>query len=174
MLMAGIFSSASRSLTLQKYSRYLTRTLRVQSCGVGLLTTSRTVDGRHVIRTVAIECDKNGEASLAKVHEAVAAGIVPPPTLVIRSSTPPPGVDGFAKYHFWWAVKDFTLEQQEAMNSALQQAFGGDIAAKDTVRVLRLAGFANQKRKYPHKPVATIVESSAGAIRSVSSSCHST
>ena len=121
-----------------------------------------TVDGRHVIRTVAIECDKNGEASLAKVHEAVAAGTVPPPTLVIRSSTPPPGTDGFAKYHFWWAVKDFALEQQEAMNSALQQAFGGDIAAKDTVRVLRLAGFANQKRKYPHKPVATIVESSAG------------
>ncbi len=118
------------------------------------------VGERHIVRAVAIDCDADGEASLAAIHEAVAAGTIPAPTLVIRSSTPAPGTDGVAKYHVWWAVEGFTLAQQEATNSALQLAFGGDVQAKDTVRVLRLAGFANRKAKYPHKPVATIVESS--------------
>jgi putative DNA primase/helicase len=110
-----------------------------------------TVDGVPVVRTAAIDCDKDGEASLAKVNEAVAAGRIPPPTIIIQSSTPP------AKYQFEWATKGFTLEQQAALNAALQREFGGDEKAKDTVRVLRLAGFQNQKAKYPHKPVATIV-----------------
>ena len=121
-----------------------------------------TVDGQHVIRTVAVECDENGEASLSKIREAVGAGIVPAPTLIIRSSTPEPGSSGVAKYHLWWAVKGFTLPQQEAVNFALQKAFDGDVKAKDTVRVLRLAGFANQKKKYSHKPVVSIVETSTG------------
>lgn len=121
------------------------------------------VNGEHVIRAVGIECDDDGEASLVKIREAVAAGTIPTPTLVIQSSTPEPGRDGVAKYHFWWAVEGFTLAQQEAMNRTLQQAFGGDAAATDSVRVLRLAGFVNNKpKKYPHKPVVTIVESSEG------------
>jgi hypothetical protein len=122
-----------------------------------------TVNGEHVIRAVGIECDDDGEASLAKVREAVAAGQVPTPTLVIQSSTPAPDKGGSAKYHFWWAVDGFTLSQQEAMNRTLQQTFGGDAASTDAVRVLRLAGFVNNKpNKYPHKPVVRIVEATEG------------
>lgn len=123
-------------------------------------TNIAAINGTPVVRTVAIDCDVDGEGSLAKIHEAVLAGTIPPPTIVVRSSTPPPDADFTAKYQFAWATRGFTLEQQAAVNASLQQLFGGDCKAKDTVRVMRLAGFVNQQAKYPHKPVATIVESS--------------
>jgi RepB DNA-primase N-terminal domain len=115
-------------------------------------------DGKHIVRCVAIDCDADGKASLSKIGEAVKAGLVPTPTVVIRSSTPPPDKpDASPKFHVWWATKDFTLEQQAALNAALQREFGGDPAAKDVVRVLRLAGFTNNQPKYKHKPVAELV-----------------
>jgi hypothetical protein len=128
-------------------------------------TTRRTpaniaaVNGKHVIRAVTIDCDSDGAASLVKIQAAVKANEIPAPTIVIQSSTPKPDSGGSPKYQFWWAVKDFTLAQQAALNEALQQTFGGDDHAKDTVRVLRLAGFVNnQPEKYPHKPVVTLVQ----------------
>ena len=116
-------------------------------------TNIATVDGAAVVRTVAIDCDEDGAASWNAIHEAVLSGTIPAPTIVIQSSASPR-----KKFQFMWAVKGFTLEQQAAVNASLQQMFGGDCKAKDTVRVLRLAGFANQK--YEGKPPAIIVESS--------------
>lgn len=116
-----------------------------------------TVGGKHIVRGVAIDCDENGKASIEKMKNAVDAGIIPPPTIFLRSSTPPPDSDRSPKYQFWWATEGLTLEEQAALNAALQQMFGGDEKAKDTVRVLRLAGFVNNQSKYPHKPVATLM-----------------
>ena len=116
-------------------------------------TNIATVDGAAVVRTVAIDCDADGAASWTAVHDAVLAGTIPAPTIIVQSSESPR-----KKFQFMWATRGFTLEQQAAVNASLQQLFGGDCKAKDTVRVLRLAGFANQK--YEGKPPAIIVESS--------------
>jgi hypothetical protein len=101
-------------------------------------------------RNVFMECDTNGEGVLAQVHAAVAAGTIPPPTTVLRSS---PG-----KYQFAWRVdsSSFSGDKVEAVNEALVHAFGGDPACTDRLRVFRLPTFINHK--YPELPVCEIVE----------------
>ena len=44
-----------------------------------------------------------------------------------------------------WKVEGITLEEAEGLQHAMVTEFGGDPAATDSTRVLRLPGFANKK-----------------------------
>ena len=53
----------------------------------------------------------------------------------------PPG-----KYQVVWKVGGFTRDEAESLLHSLANKFGGDLAATDSTRILRLPGFANRKR----------------------------
>jgi hypothetical protein len=111
------------------------------------------------LRTAYIELDYEGDAGLAAINAAVAAGEIPAPHFVLQSS---PG-----KYHVIWKISgiiDYAV--QESLNRALQIKFGGDAAAIDSARVLRLPGFKNVKPKYgPAFPEVSIVQRGQDASR---------
>ena len=56
------------------------------------------------------------------------------------SSTPLP-----RKHQVVWKVSGMTVDEAESLLHGLANQFGGDFAATDATRVLRLPGFANQK-----------------------------
>jgi RepB DNA-primase from phage plasmid len=95
---------------------------------------TRTKDDIESIRHVYIDLDHGGPGALASVKNSSA---VPKPTYVLASS---PG-----KFQIVWKVQDVGLEEAEGLLRALAREFGGDPAATDATRVLRLPGFANKK-----------------------------
>jgi hypothetical protein len=106
------------------------------------------------LRTCYIELDYEGDAGLAKINSAVAAKEIPEPHFVLQSSP--------HKFHVVWkidGIKEYAI--QEELNRALQIKFGGDAAAIDCSRVLRLPGFRNTKAKYlPDLPLVFAVQRS--------------
>jgi P4 family phage/plasmid primase-like protien len=97
-------------------------------------------------RTVWVEVDEDGPASIKKICPAIKAGVVPMPHFFIESSP--------NKYYAIWKAEGFSRPQQRALNKALQLMFGGDPQSVDAARVLRLPGTLNLK--YPAKPMANI------------------
>src|SRR5580704_7973767 len=65
------------------------------------------------------------------------SNLVPKPNYVLTSSR--------EKFQIAWKVEGMTLEEAEALLHAVAREFGGDPAATDATRVLRLPGFANKK-----------------------------
>jgi RepB DNA-primase N-terminal domain len=86
------------------------------------------------IRHVYLDLDQNGDQSLAAIQSS---DRVPKPNYVLNTS---PG-----KYQVIWKVRDMTPEQAEALQRTMVSQFGGDPAATDSTRVLRLPGFFNKK-----------------------------
>jgi hypothetical protein len=112
---------------------------------------NRTKSNVKEVRHVFIDCDVDGDKSLADVRAAVASGEVPPPTVIVQSS---PG-----RFQIVWNVMKFSPAQCEAMNENLCIRFNSDAAATDIARVLRVPSFVNVKPKYAGtKPIATIIE----------------
>jgi hypothetical protein len=111
-------------------------------------STRRLKTNIATIRNAYIEIDYNGDNQLAEVRKAAAAGEVPKPHYVLKSS---PG-----KYQIVWKVENLTHGEQEALNRALVARFKADDAATDCSRILRLPGFVNLK--YPERPVVEISE----------------
>ena len=99
------------------------------------------------VRSIYIEFDENGDAGLEAIN---CDDRVPEPHFILQSS---PG-----KYYVIWLVEGFTVEQQEALNSALQKRFDSDPASVDAARVLRLPGTRNLKPKYSPTPTVQIIE----------------
>lgn len=99
------------------------------------------------IRSVYLDLDTNGRAKLDII---LASKDVPEPTIILESS---PG-----KFQVIWSIRGINKEQQEALLSALIHRFGGDPAASDCSRVLRLPGFVNCK--YQDGPLVTLISSS--------------
>jgi len=62
---------------------------------------------------------------------------VPQPNYIINTS--------LEKFQVVWRVESVSQEQAEALQRAMARKFGGDPAATDSTRVLRLPGFINQK-----------------------------
>jgi hypothetical protein len=62
---------------------------------------------------------------------------VPAPNFVLDTS---PG-----KHQVVWKVSGFSQDEAESLLHNLANQFGGDLAATDSTRVLRLPGFANHK-----------------------------
>jgi RepB DNA-primase N-terminal domain len=94
------------------------------------------------IRHVYLDLDKNGEEALTSIDDSL---LVPEPSFIISTSP--------QKYQVIWKVTDMAPNVAETLQKAMVAEFGGDPAATDSSRVLRLPGFQNKKyqRDYPVK-----------------------
>ena len=95
---------------------------------------TRTKEDIESIKHVYIDLDLGGPEALEAVEHSSA---VPKPNYVLNSSPD--------KHQVVWKVEGMTLDEAEALLNALAQEFGGDPAATDATRVLRVPGFANKK-----------------------------
>lgn len=86
------------------------------------------------IRTLYLDLDRNGDQSLQAIRDRTD---IPPPNFVLDTS---PG-----KYQVVWKINGVSQDQAESLLRNLASGFGGDPAATDSTRVLRLPGFANRK-----------------------------
>jgi RepB DNA-primase N-terminal domain/RepB DNA-primase C-terminal helical domain len=95
---------------------------------------TRTKEDIASIRHVYLDLDHEGPESLESVENSSA---VPKPNYVLTSS---PG-----KFQVIWKVESMNIEEAEGLLHAMARDFGGDPAATDATRVLRLPSFANKK-----------------------------
>jgi len=95
---------------------------------------SRTKESIKDIRHLYLDLDKKGDEALAAIRNSPE---VPAPNFVLDTS---PG-----KHQVVWKVSGFSQDEAESLLHNLANKFGGDLAATDSTRVLRLPGFANRK-----------------------------
>jgi hypothetical protein len=100
---------------------------------------SRTKDSLKEIRHVYLDLDEDAEAALADVRDSLDA---PQPNFVLDTS---PG-----KHQVVWKIEGIDTEQAETLLRSLANRYGGDPAATDATRVLRMPDFVN--RKYGNGP----------------------
>lgn len=148
---AVLLRNRSRSQTLQRitsaetvvspeFQRWLKQENRSDSdvfVGMNPLkegATSRSKENIREVRHVYLDLDEDAPASLARVRES---SDVPPPNFVIDTSS--------AKHQVVWKIEGADLEQAENLLRSLASEFGGDSAATDATRVLRVPGFTNRK-----------------------------
>jgi hypothetical protein len=95
---------------------------------------SRTKDQIREIRHAYLDLDEEAGASLQAIRTT---GDLPPPNFVLDTS---PG-----KHQVVWRVEGLDTNQAETLLRALASQYGGDPAATDISRLLRLPGFTNRK-----------------------------
>src|SRR5580693_3395503 len=95
---------------------------------------SRTKGNIKDIRHVYLDLDRKGDEALQAIRDSTE---VPPPNFVLDTS---PG-----KHQVVWKVSGFSQDDAESLLHNLANKFGGDLAATDSTRVLRMPGFANRK-----------------------------
>lgn len=95
---------------------------------------TRTKDNVLSIRHLYVDLDHNGRASLASIEQSK---LVPRPNYVLSTSPD--------KFQVVWSIEGIAQDQAEALLRAMARKFGGDPAATDSTRVLRIPGFANKK-----------------------------
>jgi pilus assembly protein CpaF len=95
---------------------------------------TRTKDDIETIRHLYIDLDHGGSAALEAIKNS---DLVPQPNYVLNTSPD--------KFQVVWKVEGITPEEAEALQRGMVREFGGDPAATDSTRVLRLPGFANKK-----------------------------
>ena len=91
------------------------------------------------IRRLQLDLDEEGAAGLGRVFEDVGRGELPRPAHVLRSSK--------ERYQILWDTVpgEWDMEVAEAVMRALAVRYGGDRAATDVSRVMRMPGFRNKK-----------------------------
>jgi hypothetical protein len=95
---------------------------------------TRTKDEIHSIRHVYIDLDYGGDKAVEAVQKS---SVVPKPNVILASSPD--------KFQIVWKIEGIGLDEAESLLHALSKEFGGDPAATDATRVLRVPGFANKK-----------------------------
>jgi hypothetical protein len=95
---------------------------------------TRTKEDIETIRHLYMDIDHDGPAALAKIQQS---NLVPPRNYTINTSPD--------KFQVVWRVENISPEQAESLQRAMVRKFGGDPAATDSTRVLRLPGFLNRK-----------------------------
>jgi hypothetical protein len=95
---------------------------------------TRTKEDIETIRHVYLDLDFGGAKALEAIENSSA---VPKPNYVLNSSP--------EKHQVVWKVEGMTIDEAESLLHAMAREFGGDPAATDATRVLRLPGFANKK-----------------------------
>jgi len=95
---------------------------------------TRTKEDIESIRHVYLDLDHGGSEALEAVENS---SVVPKLNYVLNSSP--------EKYQVVWKVEGMNLEEAEDLLHAMAREFGGDPAATDATRVLRVPGFANKK-----------------------------
>jgi hypothetical protein len=96
--------------------------------------TNRTKYSVREIRHVYLDLDEDAKTALANLRDSTD---VPPPNFVLDTSP--------AKHQVVWKIEGADLEQAESLLRSLAAHFGGDTAATDATRVLRLPEFINRK-----------------------------
>lgn len=97
------------------------------------------------IRWLYLDVDTDADARMQAMWDD---SRIPLPTWIITTS---PG-----KYQLMWRVTGYTQETQEDTLKLFSRGYGGDIAATDSTRLLRLPGLFN--RKYEDAPLVTAQE----------------
>jgi len=100
---------------------------------------SRTKEDIETIRHLYLDIDRNGPTALQAVETS---GVVPRPNYVLETSP--------EKYQVVWKVEGIAQDQAETLQRAMVREFGGDPAATDSTRVLRLPEFVNRKYETEH------------------------
>src|SRR6266566_1790734 len=95
---------------------------------------TRTKEDIESIRHVYLDLDHGGPEALESVENS---GVVSKPNYVLNSSP--------EKHQVVWKVDGMSVEEAEGLLHAIAHEFGGDPAATDATRVLRLPDFANKK-----------------------------
>jgi hypothetical protein len=95
---------------------------------------TRTKEDIESIKHVYIDLDHSGSEALESIENS---SIVPKPNYVLNTSP--------EKHQVVWKVEGIKFEEAESLLHALAREFGGDPAATDATRVLRVPGFANKK-----------------------------
>ena len=95
---------------------------------------SRTKEHIREVRHTYLDLDEDAGASLQAIRTT---GDVPAPNFVLDTS---PG-----KHQVVWRVEGFDKDEAESLLRALASRYGGDPAATDISRLLRLPGFVNRK-----------------------------
>jgi len=95
---------------------------------------NRTKEHIREIRHAYLDLDEEAGASLQQIRTS---GDIPQPNFVLDTS---PG-----KHQVVWRVEGFDTDQAESLLRALASQYGGDPAATDISRLLRLPGFTNRK-----------------------------
>ena len=95
---------------------------------------SRTKEQIKDIHHVYLDLDSKGDEALEAIRDSTE---VPAPNFVLDTS---PG-----RHQVVWKVSGFSQDEAESLLHNLATKFGGDLAATDSTRVLRLPGFANRK-----------------------------
>jgi hypothetical protein len=95
---------------------------------------SRTKENIKDIRHVYLDLDRKADQALEAIRNSTE---VPAPNFILDTS---PG-----KHQVVWKVSGFSQDEAETLLHSLANQFGGDLAATDSTRVLRLPGFANRK-----------------------------
>lgn len=95
---------------------------------------TRTKEDIQTIRHLYVVIDHDGPVGLAKIQQS---NLVPSPNYTINTSPD--------KFQVVWRVENIAPEQAESLQRAVTRKFGGDPAATDSTRVLRLPGFLNRK-----------------------------
>jgi hypothetical protein len=98
---------------------------------------TRTKHDIDTIRHLYIDLDHGGSTALDAIKNS---DLVPQPNYVLNTSP--------EKFQVVWKVEGITPEEAEELQRGMVREFGGDPAATDSTRVLRLPGFAN--KKYDH------------------------
>jgi len=94
----------------------------------------------EAIRHVYLDLDHDGDRALKAIQ---ASDKLPRPNFVIDTS---PG-----KHQVIWKVAGMSQAEAENLMRAMAREFGGDPAATDSTRVLRLPGFYNKKYEAPYR-----------------------
>jgi hypothetical protein len=94
----------------------------------------------EAIRHVYLDLDQDGDRALKTIK---ASDKLPRPNFVIDTS---PG-----KHQVIWKVEGMSQAEAENLMRAMAREFGGDPAATDSTRVLRLPGFYNKKYQAPYR-----------------------
>jgi len=94
----------------------------------------------EAIRHVYLDLDQHGDRALKTIQ---ASDKLPRPNFVIDTS---PG-----KHQVIWKVEGMSQADAENLMRAMAKEFGGDPAATDSTRVLRLPGFYNKKYQTPYR-----------------------
>ena len=95
---------------------------------------NRTKENIKQIRHVYLDLDRNGDEALNVIRKSTE---VPPPNFALDTSP--------RKRQVVWKVEGLSQHDAESLLRSLSNRFGGDPAATDSTRVLRLPGFANRK-----------------------------
>jgi RepB DNA-primase from phage plasmid len=95
---------------------------------------TRTKEDIETIRHLYLDIDHDGPVALGKIEHS---NLVPSPNYTVNTSPD--------KFQVIWRVENVSQEQAELLQRAMARKFGGDPAATDSTRVLRLPGFLNRK-----------------------------